>query len=58
MKGDIAGSLSEIQQRLDRAELLKDEVEVANRRAGEVHEEIAAIEEQQKALSGKEFESR
>ena len=56
LQGEITSALSQIQQRLDSAALLKEEVEVANKRALEVYESTAKLEGHLNALAAKDEE--
>ncbi|TDI35766.1 MAG: hypothetical protein E2P02_27305 [Acidobacteria bacterium] len=54
VRTEITHALSQIQQRLESAALLKEEVEVANKRAMEVYESIAKLEDHLGALASKD----
>ena len=58
LKEEITKALSQIQQRLESAALLKEEVEVANRRAMEVYASIGKLEEHMKMLATKDEATR
>ena len=54
VRAEISRALSQIQQRFETAALLKEEVEVANKRAMEVYESITKLEDHLGALASKD----